>query len=214
MENHQLAWCSILDPLLLLSGRTFALNEEYIAGWLSFFPAPHLTPYEGIHSVPPSCVVRLTKGKKRISKYWALDPSKRIRRRGDPEYEERFRRVFAHAVRRRLRSDDPILAELERGIEFYHPVVMRHGRELIYHGPSQEPEAGYRFLFDDFRSRLERRRPYFNQDWEKRSRHGCHIDVSYLPSLDFERVTHIVLLSIPSLLAGSEHASASNLPAA
>ena len=40
MENHQLAWCSILDPLLLLSGRTFALNEEYIAGWLSLLPCP------------------------------------------------------------------------------------------------------------------------------------------------------------------------------
>ena len=37
-------------------------NEEYIAGWLSFFPAAHLTPYVGIHSVPPSSFVRLASG--------------------------------------------------------------------------------------------------------------------------------------------------------
>ena len=38
-------------------------NEEYIAGWYSMFPAAHLTPYVGVHSVPPSSFVLLRPGK-------------------------------------------------------------------------------------------------------------------------------------------------------
>ena len=44
----------MLDPLVRLADKTFALNEEYVAGWLSMFPAVHLTPCFGVHSVPPS----------------------------------------------------------------------------------------------------------------------------------------------------------------
>ncbi len=52
-DDKQVSWSTILDPLVLLAGKTFALCEEYIAGWFSFFPAVHLSPYVGIHSVPP-----------------------------------------------------------------------------------------------------------------------------------------------------------------
>ncbi|MGC0775702.1 MAG: hypothetical protein WCD68_00740, partial [Candidatus Acidiferrum sp.] len=104
-DDKQVSWSTILDPLVLLAGKTFALCEEYIAGWFSFFPAAHLTPYVGIHSVPPSSSVLIRPGKHIVSKYWDFDPSKRIRYRTDGEYEEHFRTVFAEAVRRRLRSD-------------------------------------------------------------------------------------------------------------
>src|SRR6266436_2211676 len=58
-DSNQVTWCTILDPLVRFAGKTFALNEEYIAGWFSFFPAAHLTPYVGIHSVPPSSFVAI-----------------------------------------------------------------------------------------------------------------------------------------------------------
>src|SRR5262249_6927559 len=50
VENNTVAWCTILDPLLLSADRSLLLEEEYIAGWLSFFPAPHLSPFVGFHS--------------------------------------------------------------------------------------------------------------------------------------------------------------------
>ena len=62
-DQEQVCWSTILDPLVLLAGKAFALEEEYVAGWLSFFPATHLTPYVGIHSVPPSASVRIRAGK-------------------------------------------------------------------------------------------------------------------------------------------------------
>lgn len=101
-DGEQVTWSTILDPLVLFAGMSFAICEEYIAGWLSYFPAAHLTPYLGIHAVPPSSSVQLGPGKHTISKYWDFDPSAKIRYRTDAEYEEHFRSVFAEAVRRRL----------------------------------------------------------------------------------------------------------------
>ena len=76
-DNNQVTWSTILDPLVRLAGKTFALNEEYIAGWFSMFPAVDLTPCVGIHSVPPSSSVLLRPGKHTLSKYWDFDPNKK-----------------------------------------------------------------------------------------------------------------------------------------
>ena len=114
-DGNQVTWSTILDPLVRLAGKTFALNEEFIAGWLSMFPAVHLTPCVGIHSVPPSSYVLLRPGRCTVRKYWDFDPEKRIRYHADAEYEEHFRTVFAKAVQRKLRSDRPVLAELSGG---------------------------------------------------------------------------------------------------
>src|SRR6266478_5247765 len=123
-DDSQVTWSTILDPLVLFAGKTFALCEEYIAGWFSFFPAAHLTPYVGIHSVPPSSSVLLRPGKHAVNKYWDFDPDKQTRYGSDAEYEEHFRVVFAEAVRRRLRSDSPILAELSGGMDSSSIVCM------------------------------------------------------------------------------------------
>jgi len=63
LDKDLVTWGTVLDPLVLFAGRSFVLNEEYIAGWFSFFPAAHLTPYIGIHSVPPSSSVLIRAGK-------------------------------------------------------------------------------------------------------------------------------------------------------
>lgn len=112
-----MTWSTILDPLVLFAGHSFRLEEEYVAGWLAYFPAPHLTPYVGIHSVPPSSFVRLARKTLKVVKYWDFDPANEIRYRVDAEYEEHFRVVFSESVRRRLRSDSPVLAELSGGID-------------------------------------------------------------------------------------------------
>src|ERR1700732_1323891 len=119
VEKDQVTWCTILDPLVLFAGHSFKLEEEYIAGWLSFFPAPHLTPYVGVHSVPPCCFVRVTAAGQATTRYWDFDPSRRIVYRQDDEYEQHFRIVFADSVRRGLRSDSPVLAALGGGLGCY-----------------------------------------------------------------------------------------------
>src|SRR5260370_11803265 len=146
-EKNQVTWSTILDPLVLFAGKTLALCEEYIARWFSFFPATHLTPYVGIHSVPPSSFVVLRRGKHTVSKYWDFDPSKRICYRTDAEYEEHFRAVFGESVRRRLRSDSPILAELSGGMDSSSIVCM--AANLIPRGAPETPRLDTVSFYDD-----------------------------------------------------------------
>jgi len=182
-DQKQTTWSTILDPLVLLAGKTFALEEEYIAGWLSFFAATHLTPYVGIHSVPPSCFVRLEAGRQTISKYWDFDPSKRIRYRTDGEYEEHFLQVFRESVRRRLRSDSPILAELSGGMDSSSIVCVAD--TIIAHGAAEAPRLDTVSYHDDLEPNWNEK-PYFMKVEEKRGRVGCHIDVSAGESFRFE----------------------------
>ena len=175
IEKDQVTWSSILDPLVLLAGRAFTLEEEYIAGWLSSFPATHLTPYVGIQSVPPSTFVLIVPGRQTVRKYWDFDPSKRIRYRSDAEYEEHFRTVFAESVRRRLRSDAPVLAELSGGMDSSSIVCMAD--RVIAQGNAETPRLDTVSYYDDSEPNWNER-PYFTTVEEKRGRFGYHIDVS------------------------------------
>jgi asparagine synthase (glutamine-hydrolysing) len=174
IDNDQVTWSTILDPLVLFAGKSFALCEEYIAGWFSLFPAAHLTPYVGIHSVPPSSSVAIRNGKQIITKHWDFDPVRRIRYRTDAEYEEHFRAVFAEAVRRRLRSDSPILAELSGGMDSSSIVCMADA--IIARGAAETPRLDTISYYDDSEPNWNER-PYFTQVVEKRGRTGTHIDV-------------------------------------
>jgi asparagine synthase (glutamine-hydrolysing) len=183
VHEGQVVWSTILDPLVLFAGRTFTLNEEYIAGWFSSFPAAHLTPYVGIDSVPPSCFVRLERGRRTISKYWDFDSGKRIRYRTDAEYEEHFRTVFAEAVQRRLRSDRPILAELSGGMDSSSIVCMAD--TIIAQGAAETPRLDTLSYYNDSEPNWNER-PFFTKVEEKRGRVGCHIDLDAGESFRFE----------------------------
>jgi len=174
IEYNQVIWSTILDPLVRFAGKTFTLNEEYIAGWLSMFPAAHLTPYVGIHSVPPSSTVLLQPGKHIVSKYWDFDPEKTIRYRTNTEYEEHFRTVFANAVRRRLRSDCPVLAELSGGMDSSSIVCMAD--VIIARGCAETPRLDTISWYDDSDPSLDDR-PYFTGVEQKRGRVGYHINL-------------------------------------
>ncbi len=176
VERNQATWCTILDPLVLFAGKSFKLEEEYIAGWLSFFPAPHLTPYVGIHSVPPSSFIHLREGAQTIRKYWDFNPSKRISYREDSEYEEQFRTVFAESIRRRLRSDSPVLAELSGGMDSSSIVCMAD--EVIRQGDAEIPRIDTVSYYDDSEPNWNER-PYFIKVEQRRNHVGCHIDVGW-----------------------------------
>jgi asparagine synthase (glutamine-hydrolysing) len=184
VEKDQVTWCTILDPLVRFAGRTFKLEQEYIAGWLTLFPAPHLTPYAGINSVPPCSFVRLTKRAQTEKKYWEFDSAKTICYRSDPEYEEHFRIVFANSVRRRLRSHSPVLAELSGGMDSSAIVCMADdltSRGLAAEAPGVETLSYY----DDSEPNWNER-PYFTIVEQRRGRTGCHVDVGAQSPLEFD----------------------------
>jgi asparagine synthase (glutamine-hydrolysing) len=174
VEANQVTWSTILDPLVLLAGRSFVLDKEYVAGWFCLFPAAHLSPYVGIHSVPPSSLVVVRAGTSTVKKYWEFDPQKRIRYRTDGEYEEHFRAVFAESVRRRLRSDTPVLAELSGGMDSSSIVCMAD--TLIGAGTADVPRLDTLSYYDDSEPNWNER-PYFSRVEQHRGRAGCHINV-------------------------------------
>jgi len=182
-DDKQLSWSAILDPLVLFAGKPFNICEEYIAGWFAIpvFPAAHLTPYVGIHAVPPSSSVLLLPGKRTVSKYWDFDPVKRIRYGTDSEYEEHFRSALTTAVQRRLRSDRPVLAELSGGMDSSSIVCMAD--IVIARNAAECPRLDTISWFDDSYDHLE---PDSNElRWiskveKKRGRAGFHISTGAL----------------------------------
>jgi len=181
IEKDQVTWSTVLDPLVLFARKTFAICEEYIAGWLSYFPAAHLTPYVGIHAVPPSSSVLLRPGRHIITKYWDFDPGKRIGYRTDAEYEEHFRIVFAQAVQRRLRSDKPVLAELSGGMDSSSIVCMADN--IIARGHAGCPCLDTISWYDDTYDHIERdsnELHWITKVEEKRGRTGCRINLASL----------------------------------
>lgn len=183
LDNGHVTWSTILDPLVLLVGKAFALDNEYIAGWLSFFPATHLTPYTGIHAVPPSSSVLIRDGKQTVSKYWDFDPSKKIRYNTDTEYEEHFRTVFAESVRRRLRSNALILAELSGGMDSSSVVCVADF--IIAREPAPFPRLDTLSYYDDSEPNWNER-PYFERVEQERGRTGWHIAVNPRSDLKFD----------------------------
>jgi asparagine synthase (glutamine-hydrolysing) len=124
IDKSEITWSTILEPLVLLSASRPRISESYLAGWITFFPEDHLSPYEGIHSVPPASCVEIRPGKVTTDRYATFASVKTIRYVTDREYEEHFLHVFREAVRRRMDSTGPILAELSGGMDSSSIVCM------------------------------------------------------------------------------------------
>jgi asparagine synthase (glutamine-hydrolysing) len=171
LDATGVSWSSLLEPIVVRAGRSFSLNEEYLAGWLSFFPATKLTPYEGIEAVPPGSYVLVRNGRATCHEYWRFDPGNIVRYRTDQEYEEHFRTLFAESVRRRLRAAAPVTAELSGGIDSSSIVCMAD--QLTVRG-FQVPRLDTISYYDDAEPNWNER-PYFTSVEERRGRIGCQI---------------------------------------
>jgi asparagine synthase (glutamine-hydrolysing) len=183
VEKEQVTWCTILDPLVSMADRSFELDEQYLAGWLGFFPAPHLTPFVGVHSVPAAAFVQVTRHAQKMSRYWHPDRDRQICYRKDAEYEEHFRTVFAESVKRRLRCDTPIIAELSGGIDSSSIVCTA---DLIMQRKQAADTSLSTISFFDESEPNWNEAAYFKRVEQKLGRTGCHIDTSMQPMLNLE----------------------------
>jgi len=204
VEKDQVTWCTLLDPLVLHAGRSFELNEEYIAGWLGLFPALHLTPYVGVHSVPPSSYVCLKLGEKRVTKYWNFDPAQRLHYRTDREYEEHFRTVFSQAVRRRLRSDAPVAAELSGGMDSSSIVCMA---DQLFQSSQAETQRIHTISYYDDSDPNWNERPYLEAVERKRGCTGLHVNIGSKDSIAF-KADHTQFIATPACALGRDDAAA------
>jgi len=76
-----------------------------------------LTYFEGIRSLPPSHQAILTSQGLVCRQYWDFDLSRQIRYQSFEEYAAAFRHLFEQAVRRRLRSANPVSISVSGGLD-------------------------------------------------------------------------------------------------
>ena len=118
LDDEGLAWCSILEPLVLTAPQKLHLDLDYLRGSLYPRPPVETSPYREIRSVPPSHLLTFRfGGERKIQRYWALNPHSRIRYTSDADYEHHFSDAFRKSIERRLRADHTVLAELSGGLD-------------------------------------------------------------------------------------------------
>jgi asparagine synthase (glutamine-hydrolysing) len=175
LKNDRIWWSTDISPLVSLSSDKFHIDEDYIAGYFAHDPDAHLTPYREIREVPPGQFVHTRNGNVSVNRYWRFNSQSAIRYRTDEGYEEHFRHVFRQSVRRRLRSDTPILAELSGGLDSSSIVCMAD--DVV----AKDPTSG---VAVDTLSYYDKSEPdgddwlYFPKIEAKRGRAGIHIDAS------------------------------------
>ena len=128
--QQERAVCATSLQALLEWVEVDALDDAYVAGMLAPGGSPHRTPYRGVHSVPPGHSVTITEDGVDTQAFWRPPVSDTIRYRRETEYEEHLRALFRDAVRCRLRTEAPVLAELSGGLDSSSIVCMaKHLRQ-------------------------------------------------------------------------------------
>ena len=175
LRPDQIRWSSDITPLVQLAGVKFHVDDEFVAGYLAHNPDGHATPYREICEVPPGHFVRVRPSETRTERFWRFSPRTKIRYKTDGDYEEHLRQVFRQSVRRRLRSDSPVLAELSGGLDSSSVVCIADG--ILANEGADTPRL-------DTLSYYDKTEPkgddwiYFQKIEEKRGRSGIHIDSS------------------------------------
>jgi len=116
VQSERVLWSTRLKSLVEWT-RASEIDDDYVAAFLSFGACPHRTPYCGIFSVPPGHSVVISRHGVVIRPFWELPFGDIVRYRKESDYEEHLVGLFREAVRCRLRSDKPVLADLSGGLD-------------------------------------------------------------------------------------------------
>ena len=122
-EGNDILWSCSLEALLGHVDAS-ALDQQYVAGYLTFGGYPGRTPYAGVHAVIPGYAVRLTVDGAAAAAFWRPPTSEGCRCDDEREYEEQFRALFRAAVSSRLQARGPVVAELSGGLDSSSVVCM------------------------------------------------------------------------------------------
>jgi len=152
VQSERVLWSTRLKPLVEWT-QSSEIDDEYVAGFLSFGACPHRTPYRGIYSVPPGHSVVISRDGAVIRPFWELPFGDTVRYRNESDYEEHLVGLFREAVRCRLRSDKPVMADLSGGLDSSSIVCMA---TQIIRSEGRDP-SGLRTLNVEHEGSLDKR---------------------------------------------------------
>jgi len=110
-----------------------------------------------------------------VERFWHFSPHTIIRYKTDRDYEEHFRHVFRQSVRRRLRSDAPVIAELSGGLDSSSIVCMAD--DILANEGADTRRLDTLSFYDKTEPKGDDW-VYFHKIERQRGRVGIHIDSS------------------------------------
>lgn len=123
-DGRRLRWSTSLRDIVSRSGRDGALNDCFVAAFMTLQFSTDVTPYVGVHGVPAGTATSfLPPGRERRTQFWRLNPGT-LRFRDRRDYEHGLRALFADAVASRLRTSGTVWAELSGGFDSSAVVCM------------------------------------------------------------------------------------------
>ena len=175
-KNGSLLWSTFLESFFV-SGTPRALDDSYVASYLTCRPVCDRTPYRNILAVTPAHYWVFGESVKAQRAHWTPTVTDHITYRTDRQYEEHFIRLFGQSVSRRTGPGAPIVAHLSGGVDSTSIVCMCD--ELRRAQPSAPNDLIDTLSFYDDSEPSWNRKPYFSIVESKRSKMGIHIESSF-----------------------------------
>jgi len=123
-DDRQVMWSSSLGELAERTGRADALDERFIAGFMTVRFSTDVTPYRGIRAVPAAACLSLSaRHAERKERFWNPEPNL-IRYRSRRSYEDHLHHLWTESVGSRLRTMQTVWAELSGGLDSSSVVCM------------------------------------------------------------------------------------------
>ncbi|MDP9049856.1 MAG: asparagine synthase-related protein [Acidobacteriota bacterium] len=134
-KGGELWWSTEIGVLTNLPDAQATLNDDFVAGYLTYTEDTTSTPYLAVHSVEPGSLLIFSGDhlSATVSRYWGLATTKTLSYRSDADYEEHFRYLFELSLRRRIGNRTRVVCELSGGLDSSSIVCsldrMLHGGE-------------------------------------------------------------------------------------
>jgi asparagine synthase (glutamine-hydrolysing) len=164
-DGSRVMWSTSLGELAGRAGRLDALDERFVAVFMTLQFSTEVTPYEGIRAVPTATCVSFSAARPETRQpFWRLEPGT-VRFRDKRQYEECLLALWAEAVGARLRTDSTVWAELSGGLDSSSVVCMadaliKRGRVAaramrpVSHVTLQSPEGDERRFIAEVETQL------------------------------------------------------------
>ena len=122
-QNHQkFVFSTTISSILQLPFVDKKLDEQWVAEFLAIpdmFNTVSLTStvYKGIQQIPPSHTIKVNNGNVELSRFHAIDLSRKTIFKSNEEYEEAFKELYSKTISEQVRTTRNVGAHLSGGLD-------------------------------------------------------------------------------------------------
>lgn len=137
--KDRLVWSTDFEHLVSISHVDLDVNDSYLLEYLITQPSSRHTPLSRVNTVPPGAVLSFQYNAFLPERtLWNPTKVNLIRYGSNAQYEEHCRHLLSEAVRVRLRTRDPLFAELSGGLDSSTVVLLADHHLRIANRPTAD----------------------------------------------------------------------------